>query len=230
MDAARILVVEDDAGIAANLVRALEAHGYVTAMAPDGATATALVADARPDVVLLDLGLPDTDGIDLCRTLTERNPGIRVVVLTARNEEIDIVIGLDAGAADYVTKPFRLTELLARVRAQVRRQRDAPCALTAGAITIDPAARRVWVGGEEVALRNLELALLVTLATHAGHAVSREQLMAEVWDEHWYGSTKRLDVHMAALRRKLGEEPGTPSCITTLRGVGYRLELDGPVG
>ena len=230
MAAARILVVEDDAGIASNLAGALDAHGYVTLLATDGETALALAAEARPDVVLLDLGLPDADGVDLCRTLLERHPGLRVVMLTAREDEIDIVIGLDAGAADYVTKPFRLAELLARVRAQVRRRQDADALLTVGAVTIDRVARRVWVGENEVTLRNLEMGLLVTLATHAGQAVAREQLMAEVWDEHWFGSTKRLDVHMAALRRKLGEGPGTSSCITTLRGVGYRLDLDGSVG
>lgn len=228
MDAARILVVEDDPGIASNLVQALEAHGYSTAHAPDGAQAVLLAVEYRPDVVLLDLGLPDTDGVDLCRILLERQPELRVVMLTARDDEIDVVIGLDAGAADYVTKPFRVTELLARVRAQLRRQHNADAPLTVGSVTIDRTARRVWVDGDEVLLRNLEMALLISLATHAGQAVTRAILMAEVWDEHWFGTTKRLDVHMAALRRKLGEQPGEPSCITTLRGVGYRLELDGP--
>ena len=225
---ARILVIEDDLGIASNLVAALEAHGYATQLAHDGRSALALAAENRPDLVLLDLGLPDVDGVDVCRSMTEQHPGIRIVVLTARDEEIDVVIGLDAGAADYVTKPFRLAELLARVRAQVRRQQDAPTVLTVGTITVDRAARRVWVGDDEVSLRNLEMGLLVTLANHAGSVVTREQLMAEVWDEHWFGSTKRLDVHMAALRRKLGEAPGAPSQITTLRGVGYRLELESP--
>jgi DNA-binding response OmpR family regulator len=218
-------VIEDDDGISASLVQVLSEHGYTVRRAADAATALQLAAAEQPDLVLLDLGLPDADGLDLCRRLVSELRGTRVIMLTARDAEIDVVIGLDAGAADYITKPFSLAELLARVRTHVRRsQGNVAGPITAGRLTIDPASRRVWADGVEVELRNLELALLTSLASRAGEVVTRDQLMAEVWDEHWYGSTKRLDVHMAALRRKLGEAPGEPSCITTIRGVGYRLD------
>jgi DNA-binding response OmpR family regulator len=147
-------------------------------------------------------------------------------MLTARVEEMDIVVGLDAGAVDYVTKPFRLAELLARVRAHLRR--PSPSAsqevLVDGELRIDCGARRVLLDGEEVALRAKEFDLLVELVSNRDIVVTREELMSRVWDEHWFGSTKTLDVHIAALRRRLGEQPGEPSRITALRGVGYRWE------
>jgi DNA-binding response OmpR family regulator len=220
----RILLVEDDEVIGASLLRALRATGYDVELAADGAAARAGLA-TEPDLVLLDLGLPDADGIDLCRDMVARRPGLPVVILTARQEEVDIVIGLGAGAVDYVTKPFRLAELLARVDAHLTyAARQGPNRLAVGDLVVDRASHRAFVAGRELDLRSKEFDLLARLAADAGRLVTRERLVADVWDEHWFGSTKTLDVHMAALRRKLGEEPGAPSRITTIRGVGYRLE------
>ncbi len=220
----RILVVEDDETIAANLQRALTANGYETTRASTGADALLRALDT--DLVLLDLGLPDMDGVDVCRRLRTVDPTLPIVMLTARQEEIDVVVGLDAGAVDYITKPFRLAELLARVRVQMRRSDfgiDAP-RLEVGDLLVDHGSRRVTVGGREVELRAKEFDLLELLVSESGNAITRQRLMAEVWDEHWFGSTKTLDVHIAALRRKLDEGSGEASRITTLRGVGYRYE------
>jgi DNA-binding response OmpR family regulator len=221
----RILLVEDDTIIGASLSRALGGAGYDVEWVQDAISARGAVAKLVPDLVLLDLGLPDGDGIDVCAQLVEKAPGLPVVMLTARQEEVDLVIGLRAGAIDYVTKPFRLAELLARVEAHLRfahRRDDGQ--LVAGDIVVDPAAHRAWVGGRELDLRAKEFDLLARLAADAGKMVTREALMADVWNEHWVGSTKTLDVQLAALRRKLGEEPGTRSRITSIRSVGYRLE------
>ena len=231
----RILIVEDDDRIASGLARAFEANGYRPERVSTGADAIHRAA-ALPliDLVLLDLGLPDIDGIEVCRAIHRARPTVPIVVLTARREEIDIVMGLDAGAVDYVAKPFRLAELLARVRAQLRRPvvtdempdgtALANDVISIGDVAVDRGARRVRVGDVEITLRAKEFDLLAVLVANAGHVVSRERLMAEVWDEHWFGSTKTLDVHIASLRRRLGEEPGQPSRITTLRAVGYRYE------
>ena len=224
--APRILVVEDDPGIAGGLERALTNAGYAVRRAGTGAEAVRVVEAERPafDLVLLDLGLPDADGFEVCRRLVSLRPGLRVIVVTARTDELDVVAGLDAGAVDYVTKPFRLAELLARLRAHLRQGVPTPDRLHVADIEIDVAARRVWRGAEELDLRPKEFDLLVRLASNAGKVVSREQLMADVWDENWYGSTKTLDVHISAVRRKLGGPgPGTAT-IATIRGVGYRLE------
>jgi DNA-binding response OmpR family regulator len=227
VDGARILLVEDDPGIAAGLARALTHEGYVVAVTASGLDAMRMVTDdvEEPDLVLLDLGLPDADGVELCRRFVELRPSLRVVAVTARAEELDVVIGLDSGAVDYVTKPFRLAELLARVRAQLR---QAPPIiddrLKVADLEIDMGARRVWLAGAELDLRPKEYDLLVALATNAGRVLTRERLMAEVWDEHWFGSTKTLDVHMAVVRRKLRDCDTGPVSITTIRGVGYRLE------
>jgi DNA-binding response OmpR family regulator len=222
----RLLLVEDDRTIGSSLQQALAGQGYEVALAPDGSSARASFARDRPDLVLLDLGLPDIDGVDLCRELRGAEPGLPILMLTARHDEADIVVGLDAGADDYVTKPFRLAELLARIRAHLRRPPDAAYAgdLVVGSLHIDRAARRVRLGDEELALRPREFDLLTLLAAHAGNALTRERIMAEVWDEHWFGSTKTLDVHVSALRRKLAEAPGEPPTITALPRVGYRLD------
>ena len=223
----QLLIVEDDRLIGASLERALEASGYRARWTPDGAGALAAAREDPPDLVLLDLGLPDTDGVDLARTLLDLHPGLPVIMLTARTEEADVVTGLHAGAVDYVTKPFRLAELLARVQAHLRTaQAGAALArvVTVGDLRLDLGARRMWVKGVEVDLRAREFDLLARLAREPGQVLTRTQLLADVWDEHWYGSTKTLDVHVAGLRRRLGERPGTPSRITALRGVGYRLE------
>ena len=225
MAAERILVVEDDETIASSLVRALTAHGYRVDRVPDGRSALAHVLGNEVDLVLLDLGLPDIDGLDVCRQLRQHDPLLPIVMLTARQEEIDIVVGLDAGAVDYITKPFRLAELLARARVQLRRVDTDGGEHRLGDLRIDAAARRAWLGEGELELRAKELDLLLRLVRDAGRVVTREDLMSDVWDEHWFGSTKTLDVHISSLRRKLGDDQEQPARITTLRGVGYRFEL-----
>lgn len=215
----RILIVEDDAVIAGTLVRALEAHGYATSRVSGGLEAIARASEF--DLVVLDLGLPDLDGVEVCRRIRTVDPLLPIVMLTARQSEVDVVIGLDAGAVDYITKPFRLAELLARLRVQLRRaETSVSHRLQIGKLTIDPASRRAGYDGTEVDLRGKEFDLLALLASEVGNVVTRDRIMAEVWDEHWFGSTKTLDVHLASLRRKLG----SPIVITTLRGIGYRLE------
>jgi DNA-binding response OmpR family regulator len=175
-------------------------------------------------LVLLDLGLPDVDGLEVCRRLRATRADLAIIILTARDAELDVVAGLDAGADDYLVKPFRLSELLARVRAHLRRVAampgpDADAVLSAGNVRVDRAARRAFLGDEELALRPKEFDLLALLVSEAGRAVTRERLMREVWDTEWLGSTKTLDTHVLTLRGKLG-----PDRITTLRGVGYRFE------
>lgn len=223
---AELLIIEDDPAISANLERALASSGYRCRGV--GSVAAARAVPEPPDLVLLDLGLPDGDGLDLAKELVSRWPEVPVIMLTARTDEMDIVVGLDAGAVDYVTKPFRLAELLARIRAHLRdaSERTAEI-LVDGGLRIDTGARRVTVDGAEVFARAKEFDLLVELVVHRDKVVTRDDLMSRVWDEHWFGSTKTLDVHIAALRRRLGEEPGQPSRITTLRGVGYRWESGG---
>jgi DNA-binding response OmpR family regulator len=220
-----ILVVEDDNAIAAGLVRVLDSQGYEARRVGAGLPALAALT---PDVglVLLDLGLPDIDGIDVCRRLRVEHPGLAILILTARDEQLDIVAGLDAGADDYLVKPFKLPELLARVRAHLRRVAAAPgpkhpeTVLSVAGVQIDPASRRVHRGEVELTLRPKEFDLLVLLAMEAGRVVTRERIMREVWDTAWMGSTKTLDNHILTLRGKLGDR-----AISTLRGIGYRLEI-----
>jgi DNA-binding response OmpR family regulator len=222
-----VLVVEDDVSIGRSLEQALVGQGFCVTLAPDGASARRAFTRVVPDLVLLDLGLPDVDGVDLCRELRAFQPKVSILVLTARHDEVDIVVGLDAGANDYVTKPFRLAELLARVRAQLRgREAGAPRPIVVGDLEVDIAARRAIAGGRELQLRPRAFDLLALLASHAGVAVTREEIMEECWDEHWFGSTKTLDVHISQLRIKLREEmtPQRPT-ITVLRRVGYRLDV-----
>lgn len=230
--AERILIVEDDDLIGSSLQRALTANGYAVEVVSTIGAADEATARGLPDLVLCDLGLPDGDGLDLIDRLHRVSSRLPIVVLTARDEEADLVAGLATGAIDYMTKPFRLAELLARIAAHLRHVQSDPTGdpdsdpLTVGDIEIRVGARRVLVAGEEVDLRPKEFDLLVRLAVEAGRVVRREDLMADVWDANWWGSTKTLDVHLNALRRHLGEGPGTPSRITAIRGVGYRLERD----
>lgn len=196
-----MLIVEDDELIGSSLERALQASGYRADWVRDGGSALSLTRSAPADLVLLDLGLPDTEGLDLVRALVTMEPTLPVIMLTARAEEGDMVAGLHAGAVDYVTKPFRLAELLARVHAQLRtaQRRDSDTrTVSVQDLRLDLAARRVWVGGQEVTLRPKEFDLLACLSRAAGEAVTRETLISEVWDEHWFGSTKTLDTHIAA--------------------------------
>jgi DNA-binding response OmpR family regulator len=220
----QVLVVEDDRSIGQGLVQALRDADYDAVLAETGTDALTALAATVPDLVLLDLGLPDVDGVDLCRQIRTSHPAVRIVMLTARADEIEVVVGLDAGADDYLTKPFRLAELLARLRAHLRRPSPMGSEpLTTGDLTVDVAARRVWRADEEIELSPKEFDLFAFLLARAGQAVPREEIMSEVWDEHWFGSTKTLDMHMSTLRRKIGDDD--QHLITTIRGIGYRLEL-----
>ncbi len=222
-----MLVVEDDVTIGRSLEQAMSAQGYVVTLAADGTSARRAFARSTPDLVVLDLGLPDVDGLELCRELRASASAVSILVLTARQEEVDVVMGLDAGANDYVTKPFRLAELLARVRAHLRgveAQALTHC-LVVGDLRIDIDARRAWGGDRELTLRPREFDLLALLASEAGRAITRERIMDECWDEHWYGSTKTLDVHISQLRAKLAEGAGPERpTIAVLRRIGYRLD------
>jgi DNA-binding response OmpR family regulator len=234
-DRLQVLVIEDDETIGQHLQSGLQGNGYDASWCRTGWTALTRARKSPPDVVLLDLGLPDIDGVEVARLLRAEQPHLLIVILTARSDEIDVVVGLDAGADDYLVKPFNLTVLLARLRAHLRRRPD-PAAGTdpirVADLVVDIAARRCLLRDREIDLRPKEFELLVALARHPGVALTREELMAQVWDENWFGSTKTLDVTMAALRRRLSEAvpPGEPTgsglpTITTLRGHGYRLEL-----
>jgi DNA-binding response OmpR family regulator len=221
---AYLLIVEDDDGIGANLQRALASDDRSVAWARTAAAARSMARAQPPDLVLLDLGLPDGDGVDVCRALLVDQPALPIIILTARDTEIDVVVGLDSGAVDYVTKPFRLAELSARVRTHLRRVVRDDQRVVVGELVIDRAARRATVSGNAVELRAKEFDLLACLAEVAGTALRRENLMTEIWDEHWFGSTKTLDVTVSSLRRKLDDAKPGVVLITTLRGVGYRLE------
>jgi DNA-binding response OmpR family regulator len=219
----RILIVEDDSLILSSLARALAGRGFHVEIASSIHEA-ALVP--RVDLVLCDLGLPDGDGLLLVRRMSTERPDVPIIILTARDDESDVVAGLSSGAVDYVVKPFRLNELIARITLQLRlRERHGrDDQLSVGDLLIDVGARRVFRHGAEIELRPKEFDLLVRLASSVGSVVHRQHLIRDVWDQHWSGSTKTLDVHINSLRRKLGDSPGSPSLITASRGVGYRLE------
>lgn len=220
----RVLVVEDDATIGPALVETLGRLGFDASLAADARRALA----AEPaDLILLDLGLPDMDGLALCRALREQTPSAVIVMLTGRADEMDVVTGLDAGADDYLVKPFRLAELVARVRAHLGRQeraRSADVVRQVGDLRVDPPARRAWVAGTELPLRPRELDLLLALVARAGRVVTREELMDTVWDTAWTGSTRTLDMHVLALRRHLEVAGADPAVLVTVRGVGFRWE------
>ena len=213
--ATSVLVVEDDWGIASQLVRGLGRGGYDVTHVTTGEDA---LSRATPDVVVLDLGLPDSDGVDVCRKLRQRS-GVAIIVVTARGEEPERVLALDAGADDYLVKPFGLAELLARIRAVLRRVNPAGEQLRHGPLLVDLRTHRVTVSGQEVALTPKEFDILECLATDPGRVVTRQEILESAWDAHWYGPTKVLDVHVAALRRKLG----VPGLIETVYGRGFRL-------
>lgn len=225
-----VLVVEDDRSLGAGLVGLLAGDGHAVRWAQDADTAGRLLTEQRFDLVLLDLGLPDGDGLELCVELRTAQADLVIVVVTARTEESDAVRALDGGADDVVLKPFRPVELLARLRAHLRRREPAAGApeVRCGSLRLDPGGRRAWVGSTELVLRPKEHELLAALVSEAGQAVRREHLMDQVWDEHWHGSTKTLDVHVANLRRKLADAGDRWDRITTLRGFGYRYEVEPP--
>ena len=257
----RVLIVEDDDAIATPLAKGLEREGLGVDRVETGAAALTRAAAVAFDVVLLDLGLPDQDGFDVCRQLRARSD-VPIIVVTARSEEVDRVVGLELGADDYIVKPFGFRELLARIRAVTRRRaprvdsmpsgvgvneanheleelsvtkdgipgtssdRQPPTTAPitelvaeVGTLTVDRRARRVALGDSSLSLTPKEFDLLAFLAEDAGAVCSRQQLLEEVWDPHWYGPTKTLDVHVASLRKKLGD----PAWIETVRGVGFRL-------
>jgi DNA-binding response OmpR family regulator len=214
----RVLVVEDDDGIAEPLVEGLTREGFDVSRVATGASA---LDASTPDVVLLDLGLPDIDGYTVCRQLRSRS-SVPILVLTARGAEVDRVVGLELGADDYIVKPFGFRELVARIRAVMRRSGEplpSDQVQVLGALTVDRRARRVLVDGTEIMLSPKEFELLALLAEDPGAVVNRQTILEEVWDPHWYGPTKTVDVHVASLRRKLGH----PEWIETVRRVGLRL-------
>ncbi len=216
----RILLVEDDDSIAQPLAEGLRREGFAVDCAATGVEA--LLA-APADVVLLDLRLPDMDGLDVCKSLRARSD-VPIIVVTARGEESDRVVGLELGADDYVVKPFGLRELIARIRAVSRRatvRAGTHEPLRVGTLELDERARRATLSGEDLALTPKEFDLLVALARDPGAALSRRRLLEDVWETTWYGSSKTIDVHVAALRRKLGD----PGWIETVRGVGFRLRV-----
>jgi DNA-binding response OmpR family regulator len=220
----RVLLAEDDPAISDPLARALRREGYEVDVCTDGESALE-EGLKHPDLLVLDLGLPKMDGLEVCRRLRQEGSQVPVLVLTARADEVDTVVGLDAGADDYVTKPFRLAELLARTRALLRR--GVPEHAESGhepVLHVDPDGRRVFLRGEEVALTGKEFELLRVLVANEGKVVSREKLMRDVWDSAWYGSTKTLDMHVSVLRRKLGDDAAHPRYITTIRGLGFRFD------
>jgi two-component system response regulator RegX3 len=229
----RILLVEDEESITTPLVEALQREGFDTVVSSTAAGSLDAFAQARPDLVLLDVMLPDGSGFDICRELRARSR-VPIIMLTARGEETDRVAGLELGADDYVVKPFSARELAARVRAVLRRtaeasERRAEGATEVGEVRLDPARRAASFRGEELELSRKEFDLLRLLIENSGSVVTRERLIDEVWDTNWFGSTKTLDVHVSGLRKKLDDDPGDPRYIHTVRGVGFRFASPGDV-
>ena len=215
----QVLLVEDDDSIAEPLAKGLQREGFTVSRVATGLDA---LAASGADLVLLDLILPDLDGYEVCRRLRERSD-VPIIVITARGDEVDRVIGLELGADDYLVKPFGFRELVARIRAVTRRRLprlDDAVPVVMGPLELDRRARRVRVHGREVALTAKEFDLLALLAEDAGAVLTRQEILEAVWDAHWYGPTKTLDVHVASLRKKLGD----PGLIETVRGVGFRLQ------
>ncbi|MGA7672720.1 MAG: response regulator transcription factor [Nitrolancea sp.] len=229
----KILLVEDETSLQATIAYNLKKAGYEIATASDGESALELARDQRPDLVLLDVMLPTIDGFDVCRNI-RRSSGVPIIILTARNDEIDRVVGLEIGADDYLTKPFSMRELLARVKAILRRrdllhqdlvkeQGSTAHTLDVGQLSIDLDAYRVTLGQREIALKPKELELLVHLVRHRGAVCPTRQLLGEVWGYDYYGDSRTLAVHIHGLREKLETEPGGSRLIETVRGVGYRF-------
>jgi DNA-binding response OmpR family regulator len=229
----RILVVEDEESISQPFAEALRRANFEAVVTATAAGALELAESERPDLVMLDLILPDGDGRDVCRELRRRSD-VPIMMLTARGTELDKIVGLELGADDYVVKPFSAAEVISRIRAVLRRSRpretDAQ-PLRVGELELDPAARIASLGEERLDLSRKEFDLLAVLMRNGGRVVKREDLMAEVWDSNWFGSTKTLDVHVGWLRRKLGDSPTEPTYIETVRGVGFRFaapEVEAP--
>ena len=213
----QILIVEDDDAIAKPLTAGLEREGFDVTRVSTGEDA---LAAALPDLVLLDLRLPGMDGTEVCRRLRARSD-VPIIVVTAKGEEVDRVVGLELGADDYIVKPFGFRELLARIRAVMRRARPGTdrAQIHVGSLEIDVRGRRATIGHQPLNLTTKEFDLLALLASEPGDVVSRQRILREVWDTEWFGPTKTVDVHVASLRKKLGE----PGWIETVRGIGLRL-------
>jgi len=222
----RAVVIEDEPAISRLVATYLEDDGFEVAVAADGETGVELVRTREPDVVVLDLMLPGMDGVEVCRTLRTFSDAY-VLMLTARTEEIDKVIGLSVGADDYVTKPFSPRELVARVRALLRRprsaSREAEPPRRFGDLVIDTAAREAFLGGQQLDLTRTEFEVLAELSAHPRVVLSKEQLLENVWGADWFGDDHVVEVHVGNLRRKLGDDPRAPRYIRTVRGVGYRM-------
>lgn len=220
-----VLLAEDDEAIATPLSRALGREGYTVTVAQTGPETLDMALGGSFKLLILDLGLPGVDGLEVCRQLRAKGSSLAVLMLTARTDEVDFVVGLDAGADDYVGKPFRLAELMARVRALMRRGGNADDSVVeVGDIRLEAAARRVLVGGTEIALANKEYELLKVLIDRAGEVVSRDVILHEVWGDADLRGSKTLDMHMSWLRRKIGDEgPVAERRIATVRGVGFRF-------
>ncbi|MGI8696169.1 MAG: response regulator transcription factor [Mycobacteriales bacterium] len=219
---AAVLLAEDDRDIADPLARALQREGYDVMVRRDGPAALDAALSGVAGIMLLDLGLPGMGGLEVCRRLRSARSTMPVLMLTARADEVDYVVGLDAGADDYVGKPFRLAELLARVRALLRRR--SVDVLEASGVRLEIASRRVWQDGVEVSLANKEFELLRALLERAGEVVTREDIMRDVWDDTDGAASKTLDMHVSWLRRKLGDDPQRSHLLATVRGVGFRFE------
>ncbi|MFB9428779.1 response regulator transcription factor [Streptoalloteichus tenebrarius] len=219
-----VLLAEDDPAIAEPLSRALQREGYQVLVVGDGPAALREAENGVADLLVLDLGLPELDGLEVCRRLRAAGRDLPVLMLTARADEVDFVVGLDAGADDYVAKPFRLAELMARIRALLRRR--MPEAVEVNGVRMDLAARRVQVDGREVQLANKEFELLRVLIQHAGQVVSRDEILTTVWHDPELKASKTLDMHISWLRRKIGDGNGRERRISTVRGVGFRFNTD----
>jgi two-component system, OmpR family, response regulator RegX3 len=220
----RILVVEDEAAISEPLSESLDREGFEVDVAPSVEAAREAHSRRPPDLILLDVMLPDGDGRDLAREIRQ-DSDVPIIMLTARGEEIDRVLGLELGADDYVVKPFSARELTARIRAILRRGRErrqrGPIEI--GDLKLDPSARTFSRGDDAIELSAKEFDLLHMLMSNAGAVLKREEIMDEVWDPHWFGPTKTLDVHISWLRKKIEDDPSEPRFITTIRGVGFRF-------
>jgi DNA-binding response OmpR family regulator len=222
-----ILLVEDDERISEPLLRVLVTEGFDVVHASAGNEGLEAVAARRPDLMLLDLTLPDIDGLDVCRKVREDLPEMPIIMLTARAEEMDVIVGLGAGADDYVPKPFRLAELVARIRARLRIAEAAhqmPRELVGGPLRVNTESRRAYLNGAELELTSKEFDLLALLMSKPDATFTREQIMSTVWDENYWGSTRTLDTHISTLRRKIGDDTDPPTLIVTVRGVGFRFE------